>query len=427
MGKTRLFTLIVGCMSLCCLMAGAQEQAIQGAATQATAAQDATTTEPGARKPDALKFTVNIGGDYTDNRDSSPIKQKTFDLYVGPRLDATAKWADDSSATFFYAPTYRYMTDPSAYQNKSELFHDLGLDLRQELANVIKVRVGECFNYTDDPSVQAGEATLRSDASFILNRVAAGATYLFSPLYNLDVHGENMLKRYSDSAVAQNSDEDSTSGGATLWRQVNNRFGVSLEGNAVKYGYNNSLGLDRGFTTVSGGLGVDGVFSPNFRAGLHGGVTEAQYEDSALASASSPYVNFSLQALPIPATRISASVSHSIQQSDIYPFASQKNTAFVGSLDWDAVPSRMTLTVSGTYQIGKYSEDSLPLSVATTPAGDRDSFAALIAATFKLNKDTSVTLSERYEDVTSSVSSDANDPFNPFTKNTVTVTVSRVF
>lgn len=378
----------------------------------------------GAMEPDTdpVKLSVTLMGDYTDNRDSSAIAESTFNFYFQARIDAVASWAADGSAVFYYAPTYRYQTDPSVYQNKNQLLHALGLDLRHGVSDTLKLRLLEAFNYTDDPSVQQFGETLRSDASFILNTLEAGVTYVFSRRSNIDLYGRNMIKRYSEQDVAKDSDEDSVGGGATLWGQVNKEVALLAEAQMTDYSYESSLGLERGFSSTAGGVGLEGRFSPNFGMGVRAGLQVVEYDDSSLESDTVPYGSVDAMVSPMPATRFTAGVSYMIRKSDVYPFASQKSTDVTAGLEWDAVPSRLMVALSGTYRQGEYTAESIPASSSAvgSSSGNRDAVLGTLQATFKVDNATSVRLAQSYEDV----SSDVNDSF---TKNTTTLAVSRVF
>jgi hypothetical protein len=202
---------------------------------------------------------------------------------------------------------------------------------------------------------------------------------------------------------------------------VSKKVGLLAQIDMIQYDYESSLGLQRGFGSIAGGVGLHGEFSPNFKADVRAGLQTAEYEDPSLSSDNTPYGSLSFLALPIPATRIMGGVSYSFQSSAVYPFASQKSTSFTGGLDWDAIPSQLTLALIGTYQLGEYSSDALPSSSeGVYSTGNRDAFFGTAEAIFKIDSVTSVKLSQSYEDVSSEVS-------EGFTKNTTTLTFSRVF
>ena len=369
---------------------------------------------------DPLKFTVSVIGAYTDNRDASKIAESTFDFCLQPRLDAVSRWENNSSAVFYYAPAFRFRSDPSIYQNGNQLLHDLGLQLSHGFSDLVSVDLNEYFNYTDDPSVQENGASLRSDASFILNRVDAGLTYKFNPRASLAVSGNNTIKRFSEAKVAKDSDEDSVGGGLTLQGRVSKQMELLAVAEVESYAYKNSLNLERGVSTASFGIGMDSTFSPNFKAAIRGGLQMSEYDDSALDSSITPYGSLSLVVMPMPATRFSAGVSHSTRNSDVYPFSSQKSTAVTGGLEWDAVPSQLTLILTGAFQTGEYSADSLPADEALYPTGKRDAVMATAQAVFAIDNATSLKFVQAYENISSEVS-------ESFTKNSTSLAVSRTF
>ena len=84
---------------------------------------------------------------------------------------------------------------------------DLGVALA-EAATKGGVRKGRILK-PDQKLRLAGIGCGGKGQSDIMNSVEAGATYLFTPLYNLDLYGRNMVKRYSKDEIAKDSDDPS--------------------------------------------------------------------------------------------------------------------------------------------------------------------------------------------------------------------------
>lgn len=367
--------------------------------------------------PDSpVKLSVDLIGEYTDNRDSTVEEESNVDISLQPRVDAVFD-REGMILNFYYAPAYRYRTDPAEnasgqeIQNDTELFHDLGINVDHKLTPRVKARLSERLNYTDDPSIQEGGATLRRDSSYLLNTVSAGATCEFTRKSWLDLMGYNIIKRYDDDLAAAESDEDSASVDLTLWNQISRNLSVLAVANVGSQDYDNSS-IDRGYSSVSGGVGLESIFSPNLRGGVRVGWITLDYNDSALDSGDAPFVSLSVQAATIPSTRIAAAVTYGIEDSDAYPFSSQEKTDISTKVEWDAVKD-LTFTVSGVYRVGDYDSDSAPTAAtsddfAYEQSGEETTVIATAEAAYKIGANSSIKFVQSFEDVDSDVSTSFN-------------------
>lgn len=368
-----------------------------------------------------VKFSVDVGAEYTDNRDSSEDAVSGFDMSLKPRVDMTLNW-EESFLDLYYAPCYTYRTRPNDTQNDTELFHDLGVNIKYTPTPRIATRLLEKFSYTDDPAVDEGGTTLRRDSSYLLNSAEAGASYILSRRSNLDLCGRHSIKRYDEAVVAAVQDEDSASAGLTMMYQVAKSVAMLAMADVGSQGY--ETGFDRGFDSVSGGLGLESILSKNLRGSLRLGWKGVEYDDSALDSESAPYADLSVEVKTIPSTRITAGVGYTLKGADVYPYSSQKNTDVRGRLEWDAV-ANLTFAASGTYRVGEYDFDSVSVFAPADAyydeqSGEEQAIIATAEAAYKIGVNTSIKFVQMYEDVDSDVSTS-------FTRNSSNLVLSRQF
>jgi len=370
-----------------------------------------------------VRMSVRTYGEYTDNRDSTADGDSTFDFYIQPRLDLESSWADkDGRMVFYYMPSYRWRSDPNSLQNENEWFHDVGVDVNHK-AGGVSLRLNELFNYTDDPAVQDGGRTLRSDASFIYNRVAAGAMMDFGRVALADIYGQHRIKRYDKKEVADESDEDSLLGGVYLMGKLggkNSTIGIGAEAGAQDY--SSAKGVERGFTSAKFVAGMDNVHA-NLRTRLRAGIQTVEYDDEALGSDELPSASASIEYIQtpereMPGNRFALSASYGLRESDVYPFAAQKTTALSALWDMEVVPGSVMLTLSASCRLGEYEREALPAGGVTDPdtgapraVGDETTVVGSLEVVYKVNDNTSVRAAQVYEDVDSDVRPS-------FTKNT---------
>jgi len=370
-----------------------------------------------------VRMSVRTYGEYTDNRDSTADGDSTFDFYIQPRLDVESSWAGkDGRMVFYYMPSYRWRSDPSSLQNENEWFHDVGVDVNHN-AGGVGLRLNELFNYTDDPAVQEGGRTLRSDASFIYNRVAAGALMDFGRVALADLYGQHSIKRYDKKEVADESDEDSLMGGVYLRAKLGGKnSAMGIGGEVGEQNYSSAKGLERGFTTAKFVAGLENAHA-NLRTSVRAGIQTVEYDDAALGSDELPSASASIEYIQtpereMPGNRFALSASYGLRESDVYPFAAQKTTAVSALWDMEVVPSSVMLTLSASYRLGEYERDALPAGGSVDPntgslraVGDETTVVGSLEVVYKVNSNTSLRGAQVYEDVDSDVRPS-------FTKNT---------
>lgn len=367
-----------------------------------------------------LKISAELRGSYTDNRDSTPDKESTFDLSVTPRL---AFWFSDERWTveLAYAPGLRYRSDPSDVQNEINVFHSVLGNVDLVATPEIRFRVREAFEYTDDPAVDKSGVTVREDRSYTRNVLEGGFNWRFARYTAFDIYGRNMIKTYQKDVPSNDSDRDSTEVGLSLWRQVSRTVGLQPVLRATMYGYDSQNDVNRDFDLYMAGLRAEKKLNPDFVGSVTLGYSMTEYSDSSLDSKADPYGEVEVHGKALRNLDVSAALVHGVRESDVYPFASQDYDEFHARVKWDASQD-VALGVNGAYRLSQYDQDAAPAGATYTAdrEGDETTIVAGVDATFRLSSYSSITVAQTYEDVNS-------DVYLDFTKNTTSVALTASF
>jgi len=365
-----------------------------------------------------VRFSVDSKVQYTDNRDSSEQnKESTFDIFLTPRV-AVGIDKQQLLVDFHLAPSVRYRTDPSPFDNEWQWLVDAGADLQHSPTPTLKFRVKEQFDYTDDPSVDSQGLTVR-DRSYYLNRFEAGANWQFRRWSALDAYGRYAMKSYTDSEVSNMADEDRGEFGVMLWRQVAATVGVKALGRYNTYALEEVNGVSRDFDTWLGALGAEKKLTPTFRGSASVGWMSAQYKDDRLGSDSGPFADLTLLGSLSPVLRISSALTHSIREADAHPYASQEFTEFSARAEWDS-SAMVTLGLTGAIRQGSYDAENVGMTTAQLAGGDETSIVVVGDVAIKVTPKSTIRFSQKYEDLDSDVA-------ESYTKNTSSLSYTAMF
>ena len=174
------------------------------------------------------------------------------------------------------------------------------------------------YSITDDPSVQKNGSTLRRDSSFILNRVNAGIDYIFNRRSYVGISVNHMIKVYDDSERQDESNEDSVGVAASGWRQFSRSMGMLGEIMFYNQGYEDYLGVDRGFSAVRGTVGLRKNFSSHLNAEGRVGFSSLGYSDDSFDNDAGPYLSGLVRYSPTPKTIVLGSLSYALKKSDVH-------------------------------------------------------------------------------------------------------------
>lgn len=380
-----------------------------------------TTTHAQSRQGDPLRFSLKVGAEYTDNRDSQAYGESNTDIWAKPRLDAIVDW-DRGLMDLYYQPAFRYRTKPSDVQNYTELHHDVSVLVKHEINPRLKFDAMERFARTDDPSVQRGGTTLRRDSSYIMNWTELGADFRVRPRTALSIGGGHNFKRYDENNVAAESDEDKTDADLAVTHYVAPTLAVAATAKAEDIDYEHSEGIDRDYTASSFGLLVSKILSKDMRTDVYAGYSSLDYDSDDIASDDSPYVGIDFQVSPMPSRRFLAGAIHEIRDSYAYPHASQEYSSIHGRAELD-FGARLILKIGVEYRVGDYDVETVPADAMThvlanagsypdwvqhflaegQTSGKEETIITSVEVSFEIDKNTSVALTQRYEDVDSDV------------------------
>ena len=376
-------------------------------------------------KRDTLRFSVASSAEWTDNRDSVADGDSNLDLYFSPRADVVLQ-LERTMLDLYYILSLRYRTDASELQNDTDLYHNLSADFSHSLTKMLKVKLSEKFNYTDDPSVSKGSTLLRRDSSYMLNTVSGDVDLQVTEQLKSQFSGDLMIKRYDDDERSLESDEEKLGLGMQVSHQMSQEMIVAGIANFSDYGYENSAVYDRDFQSVTVGAAANRALSSALRCGLRVGWTSVNYDDGMMGSDSAPYINGDVEVSLSELTRVIIGVSQSLKNSDVYPFASQVSSDVGMKMEWDP-RHNVTAYGSANWRLGDYDSDTLAASGDTylvengyATSGDETTLICAVGVQCTLESGVMVSLAQRLEDVDSDVSVS-------YTRNSTTIGLSRRF
>jgi hypothetical protein len=372
---------------------------------------------------DRFRFSVNTRADYTDNRDTWEAgEDSNVDLYISPRADILFE-SESTLFDLFYAPKFRYRSNPSDIQNDTELQHDLGVTAKHRPSRRTVLRFNDNFALSDDPSISEDGGTVRGDQSYFLNSLRAGIDHMMTRRNAIEIYGNHRIKRHDKEDMALRWDEDQTDVGSRLVRHLSKQSRLTLEGRYSAYGYESPDGVMRDFDSVLLAVGVERGLSKNLTVGAQVGAQKQAYDDDDIDDSTNPFVELSVRGNTTPGFRLHGALKHAVRDADAYPFASQEYSQFRGVIDWDTSP-KTTLTLSGTYRLSKY-EDVVPSAVPLItliglPNGDQTTIDVYGQVAYKVGDQLTLLLRQRFQDVDS-------DVWVSYTKNTTTLELTKYF
>lgn len=370
-------------------------------------------------------ISMDVSGQYTDNRDSAPVnEQSNFDLYLRPRLDVF-KYTDQSRYDIYYIPEFRFRSDPVEGQDDTELFHDLGVEVKHLFSERTTGRISDRFRYTDDSSAKSGGSTVRSNENYIQNRLDALLNFDVMEYSNLDLWGTWYFRDYEEDLPSVVSDEDLIRLQAMLRWQLNDTLSsiLMLRGDAYTYDHTS---VDRDSSSFLGAAGLRNSFSDLLSGSLMVGAQMRSYSDSTIAGDGDtlPYGKFTVEYRTMATTRFDLVGSLGLRDSDVYPFASQEYADITLGADWENEGRNWLIDGDLGYRTSSYDEDQLPSSVDPTqlPAteGDENTTTVSAGVRYKFVDHASVAFRQLYEKVDSEVASS-------YTKNTSVLSVNMDF
>jgi hypothetical protein len=348
-------------------------------------------------------FSVRAGGQFSDNRDGlKDNKESNLDLTIEPRADYRLRDGQRTLLDLALLPMLKWHSNPrtsseGGAQNDTELFGTAAIELMHQLSPRVRLSLGDAITYNDDPEVDNGGATVRSSNNHIWNTAHAGVDADLGEAMVTGVKGSYSLKRYSETEVAENEDEDILDGQAYLKYKMGS--GVNVLGLVGFSDFkNDSTTHDRGSQVYSVGAGLEKTFNPDLIGKVTGGYQHGEYNDENLDSIDTPNGSAELTLRAASATRFRLGASYGLYAPYVRPYSIQTLTAVTGAIDFDVLPQRLTLTLNGQFGHGEYDEEGVDM-----PGGSDDMILVGLSADYRMNRIWSLSGGYAYENWTSDV------------------------
>lgn len=325
---------------------------------------------------------------YNDNRDGTQDnKESNLDVKLAPRFDYRYN-PEQSLFDFFVAPSIVWHSNPrdastGAPQHDTEPFISGGLDIVHNFNERAWVKVGDQADYTDDPSIGLGGAAVRTSTDLFSNHAYGDVGGKVLPEMDADLAAKYDIKRYTDQAVANTEDEDVLDTSATArylmgaGYRVGGQIGYSMFRNASDV-------RDRGSTIFSAAGVADKTFSPDFKADVLAGYQHASYNDSD-NSAENMFHGEAHATFGNAPLRVQFGAMYGVYPPYVQPYSLQKLTSVSAGVEYDVLPSRLTVGLQGQYGHSEYPSEPFPVAAAL-PGGTENMEQVMLKATYKLNR-----------------------------------------
>ena len=353
-------------------------------------------------------LSTRVGGEFTDNRDGLKTKTENLDMFIEPRADFRFRDGERTVLDLAVLPMLKWHSNPrkasesASAQNDTELFGTAAVELMHQLTPRVQLNFSDALTYNDDPEVSNGGANVRRSDNHIWNVAQAGVDVGLTETVYAGASGNYSLKRYSDSIVAKEEDEDIVSGQGYLKYKMGSGYNV-LGLASVSDFKNDSATHKRGSQVYGGGAGLEKIFSPDMTGKITAGYQHGEYDDPSLKSIDTPNGTAELTLRAASATRFRVGGSYGLYAPYVRPYSIQTLTAVTGAIDHDVLPNRMTLTLSGQYGRGEYKSEG-----ADFPGGNDDLLSLGLNTNYRVNRTWSVDAGYTFENW----DSDVRESFN---------------
>jgi len=348
-------------------------------------------------------LSARAGGEYSDNRDGlKSRKTSNLDVYIEPRADYRFRNGERTVLDLAFLPMVKWHSNPreaseGSPQNDTELFGTAALELMHQLTPNVQLNFSDAITYNDDPEISNGGGNVRRSDNHIWNNAQGGVAVGLSETLATGVEGAYSIKRYSDSTVASEEDEDILSCKAYLKSKLGSGYNVLGFISASDF-KNDSQVHNRGSKVYGGGVGIEKVYSPDLTGKVIGGYQHGEFEDSSLSDIDTPNGSVELTLRAASETRFRIGGSYGLYAPYVRPYSIQTLTAVNGAIDHDVLPNRLTVSLNGQCGRGKYKSES-----AAFPGGNDDMYSLGINATYHINRTWSTDCGYSYENWDSDV------------------------
>lgn len=334
-------------------------------------------------------FSARVGSEFSDNRDGlDNNKENNIDVYVEPRVDFRFRDGDRTTLDLGVLPMVKWHSNPRsenepAPQNDTELYGTALMELYHQLTPRLLLSLGDAITYNDDPEISNGGGNVRFSNNHIWNNAHGELNYLATEKLSTGIGASYSLKRYTESVVAQNEDEDIFQG--NLNGKYSMGSGYKLIGvlGASQF-QNESVDTPRGSSVVSAGAGLEKTFSPDFIGKVLAGYQHAEYEDDSLDVIDTPNGSVELTMRAASETRFRVGGSYGFYAPYVRPYSIQTLTAVNAGVDHDILSQRLTVSLNAQYGNGSYDAE------AGAPGGDDTMIMVGARADYRLNRNWSI-------------------------------------
>ncbi len=395
------------------------------------------------RRDDGFRFSLDVFGEWTDNRDSvsgdRPAEgerkrfehEKTDDFTFGvtPRVS----FLRDLRLGQFrveYAPTYRWWENPRVGQRKTELTHELYTELKYRTGGRTDLLLYNNFKYIDDADfymgsdeapVDPGARRLTEENSHYDNRLAGNLIYTLSERLFADAGAYWRIRRFDETFLADNGDEDEYGLTLGLSRQHSAALSYGINLRYAWFERESPDDLEMGVETLTLGANARYRFNKYIDASAWYGYQFAWHESDEIDDRDYPTdLRLELNITPAARAKLLAGVRTRITEGYVYPYVSQELLAFYSALTYRHT-SRLSSTVRVEYRTTdyeeRYTDPDTPDSAfggkaASRPRGNRDGsrdeLFLRVGMNYRLLSDLLLSVYYSHTDV----DSDVNTPFS---------------
>jgi hypothetical protein len=339
-------------------------------------------------KPWMISFASSVS--FNDNRDGTDAdKESEFTLVGTPRFDF--RFDNQRTAVgFFLSPSLKWRSNPREAadgdpQNDTEIYAAVGADFSHRFAERAWLKLGDTFDYTDDPDITLGGVGVRRSANHVSNRGSAGFGVGLTRKLWLKFQGDLALKRFDDDVVAADEDEDTFGGQADVSYRIGQLFDVFGMFRVSDF-ENKSTERDRGALMITGGGGLERAFAERVKGRLTLGGQKAMYDEDAMADADSLYAQATAMLGGESRFRFTADLIYGLYAPYVRPYSLQELISAAGTLEFDIVRNHLTARMRGQYSMSDYPDEVAVGGGAALPGGDDNLAEFGLGLAFRINR-----------------------------------------
>jgi hypothetical protein len=348
-------------------------------------------------------YEVGIEQGFDDNRDGQASnKEAIFETRIRPRATLRTKWRT-ADIVAFYSPFLCFRDNPRSEQNRTDLYHDLSVDIAYRPTRRTRLSFVELFRYADDPAEMNDSRTFLENATYTMNKVSVKGSHEFLRRRAIGSLGiKHLYKRYREDIFASAGDETKVSIDAKLTYLTKGGFNVLADLGYADTSASTEYGrADRSSQVISGTLGLERTYQV-WTVRARAGYARTAYDNAIADSKSIPVADLEIIYSPQGVNEISLDLQHRMVKGDISPYASQNRTCVALTAKRE-VSRRLVVALSGVFARGRYELDTVALNdlgVVVNPAkvdGVEDLTSVRLTARYVMTKDMTLTATYGFE------------------------------